>query len=172
MACITEYKSEWAESFEKIAHAIRKGLPKSCKIHHVGSTAIAGMPSKDVVDVDIECPSGTMAAVIEGLVGLGYEHQGDLSIAGREVFRALPNSMMKKLPLHHLYACEGQALELRKHLAFRDYLLAHHDRMTWLAQQKRLADHEALSRDEYIRNKAQAYDAITAESLAWAATSH
>jgi len=169
MRYIAEYTSTWPRSFEEIRQAIRPALPESCKTHHVGSTAIPGMPAKDIIDVDVECPAGAIEAVIRGLAGVGYEHEGDKGIPGREAFRPRPGSVVEKLPPHHLYACEESALELRRHLAFRDYLLARRERMIWLAEQKRLADRMARCRDEYIRNKAQAYAAITAEALAWTA---
>jgi GrpB-like predicted nucleotidyltransferase (UPF0157 family) len=129
------------------------------------------MPAKDIVDLVIECPRGTMAAVISALGSIGYTHQGDRGIPGREAFRPVRGAPAENLPPHHLYACEELAHELLKQLAFRDFLHSHPDRMLWLAQQKRLADQGAQTRDEYIQNKDQAYSTITAESLKWAAES-
>jgi len=129
------------------------------------------MPSKDIIDVDIECPAGCMSAVIRALDKPGYEHEGDKSIPGREAFQAVQDSLVAGLQPHHLYACESPAWELHKHLAFRDFLIAHRHRMNWLAEQKRLADHMAQTREEYMQNKAQAYLIITAESLEWAGRS-
>lgn len=51
---------------------------------------------------------------------LGYTHQGDLGIRGREAFLA-PASK----PAHHLYVCPVDGAELRRHRVFRDYLRAH-----------------------------------------------
>lgn len=169
MRYIKEYDNAWPESFEKISGVIRANLPDGCLVHHVGSTSIPGMPAKDVIDLTIECPAGSMAAVIKVFRKFGCEHQGDLGITGREAFRTLQGSAAESLPPHHLYACEESATELRKHLAFRDYLIAHPDRLSWLARQKRLADRKADTRDGYIENKAQAYATITAEAMAWAA---
>ena len=171
MRYIKEYSSHWPESFEKIARVIRAELPDSCRVHHVGSTSVPGMPGKDIIDLDIECPRGSMPAVIQALGQLGYEHQGDIGIPGREAFRVPPDSLVAHLPSHHLYACEESTFELHKHLVFRDFLRAHRNRMICLAEQKRLADDAAHTRDEYTENKAQAYLTITAESLEWAAES-
>lgn len=169
MQYIVEYSDAWLESFQRIARMLRPGLADACRLHHVGSTSIPGMPAKDVIDVVIECPAGSMAEVIGALGKLGYEHQGDLGIRGREAFRIVPGAAGQSLPTHHLYACEQSAFELGKNLAFRDFLNTHHDRMMWLAEQKRLADQGAHTRSEYIQNKDQAYAMITAESLVWAA---
>ncbi len=146
---------------------LRTELPVTCRIHHVGSTSVPGMPAKDIIDMDIECPVGSMRAVIAALGKLGYEHEGDKGITGREAFRPVPGAPAENLPPHHLYACEESAPELHKHLAFRDFLITRSDRIAWLAEQKRLADSKAHTRDEYIQNKVQAYTTITAESLKW-----
>ncbi len=169
MRYIVEYKNIWPESFEKIAQSLREELSAVCRVHHVGSTSVTGMPAKDIIDIDIECSVGSMRAVIDALSELGYEHEGDKGITGREAFRAMPGSPAENLPPHHLYACEESAFELRKHIAFGDFLNAHRDRALRLAEQKRLADSRARTRGEYIQNKIQAYSAITAESLEWTA---
>lgn len=171
MQYIIEYDNTWPDSFEKIAKVLREELFDGCWVHHVGSTSVPGMPAKDIIDLDIECSAGSMQAVIGALGRLGYEHEGDKGIAGREAFRAAGDSLVAGLPLHFLYACESPASELHKHLAFRDFLITHPRRMIWLAEQKRLADRNARTREAYIQNKARAYLAITAESLEWAARS-
>jgi GrpB-like predicted nucleotidyltransferase (UPF0157 family) len=125
------------------------------------------MPAKDIVDVDIECPDGTMPQIIAALDRAGYDHEGDKGIPTREAF-CPGDRTAAGLPHHHLYACETRSPELFKHLAFRDYLVSHSDRARWLAAQKIVADQAADSRDAYIENKSDAYAVITAESLPWA----
>ena len=53
---------------------------------------------------------------------LGYVYEGDKGIPGRAAFLWPPGT-----PRHHLYVCASGNLELRRHLAFRDYLLANPD---------------------------------------------
>ncbi len=168
MRYIAEYNPDWPDRFERIAEWLRPRLPGGCVLHHVGSTSVPGMPAKDVIDLDIECPVGAMASVIEALAAIGYEHQGDKGIPTREAFRPLEGSIPASFPAHHLYACESDSPELHKHLAFRNYLVAHGERAAWLANQKRQADQSAESRDAYIENKSDAYAVITQESLQWA----
>ena len=63
----------------------------------------------------------SLQAVIEGLAAsLGYVHQGDLGIPGREAFKTLANDAP-----HNLYVCPPSSVEFRRHIAFRDFLRAH-----------------------------------------------
>ena len=167
MGYITEYNPDWPARFERIAAMLRPHLAAECRFHHVGSTSIPGMPSKDIIDIDIECPVGAMSRVIEALAAAGYTHEGDQGIPTREAFSPLPGSPAAELPSHHLYACESDSPELRRHLAFREYLKANSQRAQWLAQQKSKADSAAATRDEYITNKSGAYEVITREALDW-----
>jgi GrpB-like predicted nucleotidyltransferase (UPF0157 family) len=56
---------------------------------------------------------------IERLSRLGYLHQGDMGVAGREAFR--PWDAVR----HHLYLCAEDNLQLQLHLQLRDYLRTH-----------------------------------------------
>ena len=51
-----------------------------------------------------------------------YEHIGDLGIKGREAF-SYENK--PHLMNHHLYVCDKDAEELKRHLALRDFLRIH-----------------------------------------------
>jgi GrpB-like predicted nucleotidyltransferase (UPF0157 family) len=168
MRYITEYKPEWLGRFWRIASQLREFLPSDCRVHHVGSTSVPGMPAKDIIDLDIECSHGSMPIVIRALAQAGYEHEGDKGIRGREAFRPYPGSEAGTFPSHHLYACETGADELKKHLAFRNYLVDNPDRAKWLAAQKIAVDAAAESRDAYIEKKGDFYTAITTEALDWA----
>jgi GrpB-like predicted nucleotidyltransferase (UPF0157 family) len=57
--------------------------------------------------------------VIERLGRLGYDHEGDLGVPGRDAFAAAPAS-----PPHHLYVCPVDSPALTRHLALRDLLRA------------------------------------------------
>lgn len=170
MKHIQEYRKDWLNGFAEVAQFLARFLPGGCRIHHVGSTAIPDMPAKDVIDVDIECPRGSMPRVVVGLADAGYEHLGDRGIPTREAFRPQDGSGALLLHPHHLYACESGSPELRRHLAFRDYLASHPQRARWLADAKRRAAEAPATREEYIAAKDAAYKAIVAEATAWRAT--
>lgn len=125
------------------------------------------MLAKDIIDVDIECPQGSMRCVIGRLSEAGYEHRGDRGIPTREAFRPREGSGVSLLHAHHLYACESGSPELRRHLAFRDYLASHPNRARRLGAAKRAADAASPTRAAYIMAKAAAYKAIVTEAMAW-----
>ena len=168
MKYITAYNRDWPERFVQITAYVKAFLPAGCAFHHIGSTSVPGMPAKDIIDLDIEYANGFLQAVIDGLKKAGYKHAGDLGVPGRDAFKPVPDSGAANLPAHHLYACEADAYELQKHLAYRDYLRAHPARSEWLANEKLLADASANSRDEYIDKKSGYYELITKESMEWA----
>ena len=53
---------------------------------------------------------------------IGYRHEGDLGIAGREAFKYDGKEHLRK---HHLYVCPKDSQELKRHIAFRNYLQSH-----------------------------------------------
>ncbi|SFN96829.1 GrpB protein [Pseudobutyrivibrio sp. UC1225] len=63
-----------------------------------------------------------VSEAIEALAGNGYIHEGNLGIEGREAFKY---EGKKYLQTHHLYVCPEDSAELKRHLAFRDYLRRH-----------------------------------------------
>jgi GrpB-like predicted nucleotidyltransferase (UPF0157 family) len=60
-----------------------------------------------------------LPAVIRRLRPLGYHHEGDLGVPGREAFTTPAGA-----PPHHLYVCAVGTPALDRHLAFRDALRA------------------------------------------------
>jgi GrpB-like predicted nucleotidyltransferase (UPF0157 family) len=90
-------------------------------IEHVGSTAVPGLAAKPIIDIDVVLISATdFSRVIAKLAAAGYEHRGDLGVAGREAFRAPPTD----LP-HHLYVFPSSSPEYARQISFRDYLRTH-----------------------------------------------
>jgi len=168
MKYILPYLPNWKQRFSSIAQWLEPHLPEGCQIHHIGSTSIPGMPAKDIIDLDLECPIGLTSQVIACLEPLGYFHEGNKGIPGREALAPKLGTEAQQQPVHHLYVCESGAHELKKHLAYRDYLIQHPERAQWLAEQKRAVDASAESRAQYIKDKAPFYEIITLEALAWA----
>ena len=93
------------------------------RIEHVGSTAVPGLSAKPIIDLDVVIrDSSAFHAAAAALEAIGYQHEGDLGIAGREAFRYDGKDHLQK---HHLYVCAQDSAELKRHLAFRDYLRTH-----------------------------------------------
>jgi GrpB-like predicted nucleotidyltransferase (UPF0157 family) len=116
---ICDYDAEWPRRFFRIEQELRERLGAlALAIEHVGSTSVAGLAAKPIIDIDIVIASAhQFPSVKERLDQLGYIHEGPWSVPGREAFRCVID-----LPVHHLYVCESGARPLLEHLCFRDIL--------------------------------------------------
>jgi GrpB-like predicted nucleotidyltransferase (UPF0157 family) len=170
---IADYDPQWPPSFRALQGALGAALSDlALTIEHIGSTAVPGLPAKPILDIDVVIESAThLPRAVQVLVGLGYVHQGDLGITGREAFKRLGEDVPRDgtgrtWPEHHLYVCPQDSPELRRHLAFRDYLRAHPDQAAAYGNLKqRLAQQFRHDRDGYCNAKA----AFIAEALRQAA---
>ena len=96
--------------------------PLALAIEHVGSTSVEGLAAKPIIDIDVVVASCDVEAAIQALAGIGYNHEGNLGIPGREAFGYSGKEHLRE---HHLYLCPEDSPELKRHLAFRDYLREH-----------------------------------------------
>jgi GrpB-like predicted nucleotidyltransferase (UPF0157 family) len=148
---VEDYDPRWPERFEALRFRIAAVLGATAvTIEHVGSTAVPGLAAKPIIDVDVLlAPAGDLPLVIAKLAFLGYRHQGDLGIAGREAFETLAGDFP-----HHLYVCLPGNLEYQRHLAFRDHLRVHPlDAGLYASLKRRLATEFAHDRDAYTSGK-------------------
>ncbi len=120
MSLVTQYQSSWPNDFVKIRNYLDTGITYYHSIEHTGSTSVPGMVAKPIIDIIIVVQLGKMSDMIEELSRLGYSHQGDLGIPGREAFDYLPAHL--QLPTHHLYTCYPDANQLLGHVAFRLFM--------------------------------------------------
>ena len=118
------YDSAWKAAFEEIRKEIEQAAGDLIvDIEHVGSTSVEGMSAKPCIDLDVVIPDHTVFdAVADRLKAIGYFHEGDLGIKGREAFRY---SGKPHLMTHHLYVCPRDSRELHRHVTFRNFLKSH-----------------------------------------------
>lgn len=120
------HNSEWRQEFERegkqITHALGGNI---VTVHHIGSTAIPGIYAKPVIDMllvvknhaDLDAKQAVMEA-------LGYQALGEFGIPTRRYFRR-DNAEGDRT--HQVHAFEDGSPQIARHLAFRDYLIAHPD---------------------------------------------
>lgn len=121
---VIPYDPKWQQDFGKIKAELTTALSDSflC-IEHVGSTSVEGLAAKPVIDIDVVIESmAQFETVKKKLASIGYFHEGDLGIHGREAFSFSGKEHLQK---HHLYVCPKDSDELFRHLKFRDYLRTH-----------------------------------------------
>jgi GrpB-like predicted nucleotidyltransferase (UPF0157 family) len=153
---VVEYDERWPALFEALAAPIREAV--GARVEHVGSTAVPGLAAKPVIDIDVVVPvERDVPAAVERLRGLGYVHQGDKGIPGREAF-LWPEGMEP----HQVYVVVAGGEPLANHLAFRDRLRADPALAARYAALKReLAARHGTDRLAYTEAK----DAFVAEVL-------
>lgn len=160
---ITPYNPDWPAQFEAIAVPIREKLgPLAMSVEHIGSTSIPNLAAKPIIDLDVVISSRlVLPQVIEGLAELGYTHQGDLGIAGREAFKKAADIR------HHLYVCSVDTPNLHEHLLFRDYLRTHPAEAEAYGELKmKLAGEYGEDRDGFTDAKTEFVQSILAQAKA------
>ena len=122
---VLPYDEKWKQDFIEIKNEIEAALGAlAISIEHVGSTSVEGLAAKPIIDIDVVVGKNDVQAAIEALGRIGYIHEGNLGIGGREAFAY---EGKEHLRTHHLYVCSEDSEELKRHLAFRDYLRSHQD---------------------------------------------
>jgi GrpB-like predicted nucleotidyltransferase (UPF0157 family) len=150
---ISDYDPLWPQQFAtlraRLAHTLG-GLAGA--IEHIGSTAVPGLAAKPVIDIDVLLRSAAdLPLAITRLASWGYEHQGDLSIPGRQTFR----TRLADIP-HHLYVCPPGNEEYERHIVFRDHLRTHpEDAHAYAALKRTLAAILGDDRDAYTQAKSK-----------------
>lgn len=123
---LQEYQSHWETDFLSLQKAILAGLDlPGIHLEHVGSTAVSSLLAKPLIDMDLVYSTiEDFIPIKAALLELGYFHNGDQGIPGREVFKrkkAEEHPVLDKIA-HHLYVCHQDNPELQRHLYFRDRL--------------------------------------------------
>ncbi|MBQ3864264.1 MAG: GrpB family protein [Clostridia bacterium] len=159
---VLPYDREWKQNFLAIQKELSCALGDlAVSIEHVGSTSVEGLAAKPIIDIDVVVKPGDVAPAIKALATIGYRHEGNLGIDGREAF---DYEGKKLLPDHHMYVCPQDSPELKRHLAFRDYLRKHPEAVTEYGKVKLEA--AALYPDDidgYIRHKSPVIEKIYRE---------
>lgn len=161
---VCPYDPAWERDFEMIRSELEAALGAlALRTEHVGSTSVRGLAAKPIIDIDVVIRDYTVfGEVVSALGRLGYEHEGDLGIAGREAFRYEGKEHLRR---HHLYVCPQDSPELKRHITFRDYLRSHPDAVREYGLVK--AEGAALypyDMDKYIEHKSPFIERIYRET--------
>ncbi|WDD99973.1 GrpB family protein [Thalassomonas actiniarum] len=119
---VVDYDPAWGKLFADEQILLVKALGDvALNIHHIGSTSVTGLAAKPVIDILMEVSDlEAVESKNQQMLSLGYEVKGENGIAGRRYFQKGGNARS-----HHLHAFKTGDEALTRHLAFRDYLVAH-----------------------------------------------
>jgi GrpB-like predicted nucleotidyltransferase (UPF0157 family) len=121
---IVDYDPAWPARYEALRAPVAAALGAlAARIEHVGSTSVPGLAAKPTIDLVVQLrAAGDLTAAVEQLAALGYAHEGDLGVVGREAFATPPGFATHD---HHLYVCAPDWRGFDDQIAFRDYLRKH-----------------------------------------------
>ncbi len=166
------YDQSWPETANRESEKLFLALDENLlRVEHFGSTAVAGMYAKPVVDL---MPLVASLSLLDqrrrNIEAMGYSWHGEFGIPGRR-FCTLENA--EGIRLVHLHFYQADADQVLRHIAFRDYLIAHPDiAAVYVTEKKRAAvlfPHDSLA---YNDEKAEWVAAHEKLALAWYAQQH
>lgn len=167
VAFVVPHDQSWKKAFADEAATIKGAFRNTpAQIHHIGSTAIPGILAKPIIDLlGIVCNLADADAKVGSLKSLGYEAMGAYGIEGRRYFRKMDGNGTRT---HHLHIFEEGSLHIERHLAFRDYLIAHPDLADkYSCLKERLTSGENPSWDRYLNGKDPFVSRVEAQAVDW-----
>ena len=162
------YQASWPAAFEAEASRVAQALGDAGGVlHHIGSTSVPGLAAKPIIDMLLEVPDLAALDRRSGeLVARGWEAKGEFGLPGRRYFRKTDTQGQRT---HHLHAFEAGNAEARRHLAFRDYLIAHPDvRDAYATLKRALAAAHPEDMAAYMDGKDPFIKDHEARALRWA----
>jgi GrpB-like predicted nucleotidyltransferase (UPF0157 family) len=157
----------WKTAFETEAQSISASLVEvSITLHHIGSTAIAGILAKPIIDLLGVVPNlDIMDAQSSAIETLGYEVMGAYGIEGRRYFRKVDSSGRRT---HHLHVFANGSAHIERHLAFRDYLRSHSDvAVDYSNLKESLTSGDAPSWESYMDGKDPFITVVEKDAVSW-----
>jgi len=155
----------WTQIYENEARLITDLMDgAACMLHHIGSTAIPNLQAKPIIDILLEAVS--LEAVddcAERLEKWGYEARGEYGIPGRRYFNKKPT---EETVAFHLHAYLAGSFQIKRHLAFRDFLIMKPDVAAQYAALKAdLSFVDGTLKPEYQKAKQPFVDHVSLEAL-------
>jgi GrpB-like predicted nucleotidyltransferase (UPF0157 family) len=165
---VVPYDPKWRDAFEMESKLIADTLAENfVAIHHIGSTSIAGIHAKPIIDmlVEVEDIDGVDDSN-SAMASLGYEVMGAFGIPGRRYFR---KDNKEGLRTHQIHAFGVGSDQVVRHLAFRDYMSAHPEEAHQYSDLKRkLAARHREDPDAYMDGKDSFIKEIDRRAAQWA----
>ena len=115
---LTEYDPQWPKQFEAEAEILGELLGDTAlAIHHIGSTAVAGLDAKPVIDLMVEVTDlETVQSMTDEFNKAGYEVLGESGIPGRHFVTR--NSDRERT--HDIHFFQTGHIEIEQMILFRD----------------------------------------------------
>lgn len=146
---LSPYNPKWPALFAAEAERIVSNLPLQIALEHIGSTSVAGLPAKPIIDIMVGIQQKDTEVVRRGLRSLGYDDLGEAGVSGRLYFR-------KRVPdAFNVHVVHQDGPIWKSNIALREYLRQNSEAARQYAEVKRSAIESGatmlLSYSEYKR---------------------
>lgn len=168
---VVPYDPAWPALAAAEAARLRAALDENVlAIHHFGSTAVPGLCAKPILDLlPVVADLGRVDGYNARMIALGYTPRGEYGLPGRRYFpRVLPDA--DETHTHHVHFYQAGDEQVRRHLAVRDFLIAHPAEAAAYGRLKdSLARQFPWDIDAYVDGKDAYVKDLEQRALAWAA---
>lgn len=168
---VVAHDPAWAQMFAEGAQQIAAVFGEEIvAVYHIGSTAIAGIKAKPILDFLVEVRDiEKVDQFNDKMVALGYQPRGEYGLPGRRYFV----KQRGETHLHHIHTYQSDHPDLQRHLDFRDYMRAHpQEAQAYSRLKERLARQFPTDIDSYVAGKDAFIKEIDEKAARWRAERH
>ncbi|YAF97264.1 MAG: GrpB family protein [Nodularia sp. CChRGM 3473] len=164
---VIPHNPNWQNIFaiesKQIALAFKENV---IAVHHIGSTAIPQIYAKPIIDILVEVKDITQVDEQSlAIQALGYEVMGEYGIPNRRFFRKHNEAGMRT---HHIHTFKVGSAHIKRHLAFRDYMISHsEDAQKYSDLKRELANKYSDDIEGYMDGKDGFIKDIESKALEW-----
>ncbi len=169
---LVPYDASWPELFLREKKHLLACLPRQLirRIEHFGSTAVAGLAARPIVDILVEVTDleATKKQIVPVLESQGYDYfwrptHGDDGLPFYAWFIKRDRRTGERT--HHIHMLEADFSDHRDRLLFRDYLILGPEVAAEYAQlELRLAAESPADRVAYTQDKTEFIHRVTGEA--------
>jgi GrpB-like predicted nucleotidyltransferase (UPF0157 family) len=176
---LVPYQDSWVAEFTTVGGVLRGVLDSTAvAIHHIGSTAVPGLPAKNVIDVQVSVTAlDDVVPFADRLLSAGFVLKAELGhdhaptdrpgTAADWIKRFMAGAPGRRRV--HVHVREVGRLNRRYALLFRDYLRQHPSEADrYLAEKRRLAALHGFDSGPYSEAKDEIFDDVGRHAEAWA----
>ncbi|MEB9972118.1 GrpB family protein [Bacillus cereus] len=162
---VVPHENHWSEKFQMEAKRLKSAMPETVKIYHIGSTSVPGLAAKPIIDMIMEVENiERVDGWNERFIELGYIVKGENGISRRRYF----SHGTEEKRSYHLHVFEKGNPEIVRHLAFRDYMMAHcEEAEAYATLKKELAEKYTYDGELYTEGKNEFVRNVDEKAKEW-----
>ena len=162
---VLPYSEKWHVKFIEEAENLKQIFKSEIiDIHHIGSTSVPGLKAKPIIDImPVVRNINNVDKYNHQMQQIGYEPKGELGIKGRRYFRKGGDNRS-----HHVHIFQLGSDDIKRHLAFREYLRKHSEvRSSYGNLKENLAKQFPYDMELYIKGKESFVKDTERKALKW-----